>query len=877
MKVITTHVGADFDGFAAMLGLLKLHPDARLVFPGSKEPVVRKFLRETGLELPEIAPRDLPQIGHLILVDVAREDRLGPLANVLQQSPRPTIEVYDHHPGGSATIPADRLHVYPYGSTTTIVVLEMMQAARGETPPLTTLEASVLLAGIYEDTASFTSTGTTEEDFRAAQFLLQQGAEVGLVNRFLSHGLLPEHVAFFNRLVSHCEQISLEGHNIVLSPFRWHVFVPEAAYLVHRLMDLEPIDVFFALILMENRVHVIARSRLADVDAGEITAQLGGGGHKMAAAAVLKGVTLIEAREKLLSVLHQTLKRSEKAVDLMKPNIITLESGKTIAEAAELMNSYRINALVVTDKEKKVAGTISRQIVDGAIFHGLKDRPVDEYMVTDLPLVDPDTPVAEILEQMLSGRTRFVLVGKHAADVRGIITRMDLFRLHYELTTPSPALRRGKRSENLSAMLKKRLPEFVHQMIQQSGEIAEEIGCRVYLVGGIVRDLMLHRENTDVDLVVEGDGIHFAEAFAEKHGCTVAAHRRFGTAKLVFPDRFKIDVATARTESYHAPAALPQVLGGILRQDLYRRDFTINTLAVDLSPRQFGVLIDYFGGWDDLHQGIIRVLHSLSFVDDPTRTLRAIRFATRFNFRISKDTQRLMESAVESRILQRLSGKRFWTELRNLLQEEHPIPSLRMMHEFRLLQFIHPLIALDTFLLDLLYQIQSVLAWFQLNFLREKPVNWLLYLMALLEKLDRSERIEIGRRFQLTSGIQETLKSYKTAAKDIRARLLSRDSLKPSGLYFSLREYSLEVLLYAMARSSEETLRQQVATYLRDLRGIQLHIKGDDVLKLGFPEGPGVKEILAEVLKARLDGEVLSREQQIRFASEVMKRHKPPV
>ncbi len=562
----------------------------------------------------------------------------------------------------------------------------------------------------------------------------------------------------------------------MLSVFSWPTFVPEAAYLVHRFMDLEPIDLFFGLILMENRVHVIARSVSQNVDVGQIMIQLGGGGHKMAASAVLKGVTLIEAREKLIGLLHQNLKKREKAADLMKPNIIQITPDKKLTDASELMNRYRINALVVADG-KKVVGTIARQIVEGGIFHGLGDRQVQEYMATEIPMIDPDTPASDILDRMLSGRTRFVLVGKDASNVEGIITRMDLLRFQYELSSPKLALRKSKRSENLNAMLKKRLPDSIIRLLQDTGVVAEEMGFKVYLVGGMVRDLLLHSENIDLDLVVEGDGIEFAERFAALHSAQIATHKQFGTARLMFEGQFKMDVATARTESYHAPAALPQVLGGILRQDLYRRDFTINTLAIDLSPSRFGSLIDYFGGWDDLHQGIIRVLHSLSFVDDPTRALRAVRFATRFNFTISKDTERLIRSAVESRVLDKLSGKRLWSELKHILEEEHPIPAIRLLHEYRLLQFVHPSVVLDSFLLDLVYQVQNVLSWFRLNFLNEEqPEAWLLYLMALLEKLDRQERVDVSARLQLTSRVQEILKYYKSNTKDIRARLLSRSS-----------------------------------------------------------------------------------------------------
>jgi tRNA nucleotidyltransferase (CCA-adding enzyme) len=865
MKIIATHVNADFDGFAAMVGLLKLHPDAHLVFPGAKEPTLRHFFKENREDFPELAVRDIENVDHLILVDVGREDRLGPLAHLLEQTPRPLIEIYDHHPPDQISIAADRLHVSPVGSTTTIVVQELMKAPVS----FTSLEASILLAGIYEDTANFLSSGCAREDFEAALFLVQKGAEVALVNRLLSHRLQPDQAAFFNQMVSNCEQIEMDGISIVLSVFAWPEFVPEAAYLVHRFMDLEPIDLFFGLILMDDRVHVIARSVSPDVDVGQIMSQLGGGGHKMAASAVLKGFTLIESREKLLSVLRQNLKRREKAADLMKSNMIQIEPEKSLSEASELMNRYRINALVVSNGDK-VVGTIARQIVDGAVFHGLGERPVQDYMVTDLPLIDPETPAREILDRMISGRTRFVLVGKGPSNIQGIITRMDLLRFQYEINSPAFSLGKNKRSENLNAMLRKRLPENVLQLLKNAGTAAEKMGYKIYLVGGMVRDLLLHRDNIDLDLVVEGDGIEFAEKFAQTYGAEIATHKQFGTARVIFEDDFKIDIATARTESYHAPAALPEVLGGILRQDLYRRDFTINTLAIDISPAKFGSLIDYFGGWDDLHQGTIRILHSLSFIDDPTRAMRAIRFATRFNFSISKDTQRLIRSAVESRVLEKLSGKRLWTDLKNLLQEEHPIPSIRMLQEYKLLQFIHPNVALDSFLLELLYQVQDVISWFHLNFLKDETEGWLLYLMAILEKLDRQERMEVSARLQFTARVQDVLKYYKSNTKDIRARLISRQNPKPADTYFSLSEFPQETILYAMARSPEQLVRQQIGAYLIDYRKVKLEITGDDILQMGSAPGPHIKDLLDQALKAKLNGDAPNRESQLQFARSLL-------
>jgi len=858
-------VNADFDGFAAMVGLLKLHPEAYIVFPGAKEPTLRHFLKEHGSNFPEIAVKDVERVTHLILVDVGREDRLGPIGSLLHSIPRPVIEIYDHHPQDQISIAADQLHIRAVGSTTTIVVHELKNGAIS----LSSLEASILLAGIYEDTANFLSTGCTPLDFEAANFLLQNGAEIALVNRLLTHRMQPDQAAFFNKMVSQSEQLELDGSTVVLSVFSWPVFVPEAAYMVHRFMDLEPINLFFALIQMDDRVHVIARSASPDVDVGQIMMQMGGGGHKMAASSVLKGVTLIEARERLVSLLHQNLQRREIAADLMKTDIIQIEPEKTMTEASDLMNRFRINALVVYDGEK-VVGTITRQVVDSAVYHGHGKLPVQDRMAADLPLIDPETPARDILNRMISGGMRFVLVGKGASNVNGIITRMDLLRFQYEIDSPEVALKKSKRSENLGAMLQKRLPGNVLLLLQDAGAAAEEMGYKILLVGGMVRDLLLRRDNIDLDLVVEGDGIEFAESFARTHQGQIATHKQFGTARVLLADSLKVDIATARTESYHAPAALPEVLGGILRQDMYRRDFTINTLAIDLSPARFGELIDYFGGWDDLHQGTIRVLHSLSFVDDPTRALRAIRFATRFNFSISNDTQRLIRSAVESRVLDKLSGKRLWTELKNLLGEEHPIPSIRMLQDYKLLQFIHRNIILDVFLLELLYQVQDVVSWFHLNFLKDEPEAWLLYLMAVLEKLDRQERMDVAARLQLTAKVQGVLKDYKSSTKDIRARLLAQSQPKPGDIYFSLHEFPQEIILYAMARSTEETIRQRIGAYLIDYRKVKLEISGNDILQLGSHPGPEIKEVLDQILRARLNGEAPDRAGQLALATAIL-------
>jgi tRNA nucleotidyltransferase (CCA-adding enzyme) len=228
----------------------------------------------------------------------------------------------------------------------------------------------------------------------------------------------------------------------------------------------------------------------------------------------------------------------------------------------------------------------------------------------------------------------------------GVITRTDLLTILINRTSAPEFLYVSEkipsfvRKKNIANLLTERLPKGIIGILKDLGEIADELDLNAYLVGGLVRDVVLKRENLDVDIVIEGDGIQFARVFAERSGAKVRSYPKFGTAVVVMPDDFKLDIATARIEHYESPAALPEVMLSSLKRDLFRRDFTINTLAVHLNKAHYGTLIDHFGGMRDIKERSIRVLHNLSFVEDPTRILRAIRFEQRFGFKIGKLTDR---------------------------------------------------------------------------------------------------------------------------------------------------------------------------------------------------------------------------------------------
>jgi tRNA nucleotidyltransferase (CCA-adding enzyme) len=244
-----------------------------------------------------------------------------------------------------------------------------------------------------------------------------------------------------------------------------------------------------------------------------------------------------------------------------------------------------------------------------------------------------------------------------------------------------PALR-----ENIKKSLIEKLGVPVVEILEAAGREAQRLGFKAFLVGGLIRDLYLGKDNMDVDLVIEGDGIEFARIFAQRYRAELRFYERFGTATLTFPAGFKIDVATARVETYDRPAALPRVRPGRIEDDLYRRDFTINAMAIALSPITFGAIMDPFGGRADLKEKKIRVLHDRSFIDDPTRIFRALRFEGRLGFRMDESTQKLMQDALASGMLDRLEDYRITTELTLILQEEDPRPIIQRFETFGALE-----------------------------------------------------------------------------------------------------------------------------------------------------------------------------------------------
>jgi tRNA nucleotidyltransferase (CCA-adding enzyme) len=518
--------------------------------------------------------------------------------------------------------------------------------------------------------------------------------------------------------------------------------------------------------------------------------------------------------------------------------------------------------------EEKFLGIITREVVQKALFHGLGKQKVEEFMTTGAPSATPDMPMSQVEKVMIEEQQRFIPVLDRSGGLVGAITRTDLLRsLHEERLAGIPEQEDAgpHPTRNIKGLLEERVVPEVRAALKIVGEVADEAGFPVYLVGGIVRDLFLRVTNLDIDIVVEGDGITFAGMLVKKLGGRLRTHEKFGTAVVVLPKGLKLDIATARLEYYESPAAMPTVELSSIKKDLYRRDFTINTLAVRLNRKRFGELIDFFGGLRDIKEKTIRILHNLSFIEDPTRVFRAIRFEQRFDLQMSKHTLNLIKTSVNMKLFNRLSGERIYAELVLMFSEAEPLKALKRMAGLDLLKFIHPGIKITTDVEKLCIGIGETLTWFRLLYLDITIERWFLYFLGLLDRLKDQDVEETLERLAVPRKVRDRVRTARAGCRDVLYEFYQTPDLAPSSVYDLLRPLEGETVLLMMAKAKQEAAKKHVSLYLTRLRNVKVTLSGDDLKNMGIPPGPRYKRILSRLLDAKLDGQVKNRGEEIEF------------
>lgn len=908
MDLILCHTTADFDTLGAAVGLTRLLPGSRIVIPGGCHPTVREFLALHKDEYATIERRavNLEQLRTIVVVDTQKRDRLGVAAQWLDLPQLKQIVVYDHHLENQLDIPATQINIDNVGATTTLIVEQLQNAGIN----LTVAEATVMALGIHVDTGSLTFTQATARDAQALAWLMQQGASLRLVSEYLEPGLSSELQELLSQAIALLQTSTINGYTVGWVMLNVSNFLPGLSGFTSQLMQLTESDALLLgsryLVGAEERLTIIGRSQIPNTNLNILFQPLGGGGHTQAASISLRGVDVDATLQQLVEKLKQQIPQPPTARDLMSSPVRTILPETTIDEAQRILLRYGHSGLSVVDAVGQLVGIVSRRDIDIALHHGFSHAPVKGYMTTNLKTISPETTLPKIQELMVTydiGRLPVLAAGQ----LVGIVTRTDILReMHQEKARGNQGANSDKLDETLPQhlypslirLLGDRLAPPLQQLLKQASQEAEKRGWHLYLVGGAVRDLLLAQgvageENLtvfadnkqklliqDIDLVVDGfhratdvgAGVELAKALQQFYPeARLEIHGAFQTAALLWHndpnlDSLWVDIATARTEFYPYPAANPEVEASSIRQDLYRRDFTINALAMRLTSPRAGELLDFFGGLLDLQAKVIRVLHANSFIEDPTRIYRAVRFAVRLGFAIDERSQDYIRYAISSGIYD-LQGEnkvrpalstRLRSELKYILQAPYWQAALHLLSDLGSLQCIHPTLKLDRSLWQQLRLLELAIKW------QPNLTNWLLRLETILAHLAPGERRKVAENLQLPD---ESIKRLQALAEaEAKVKELLPQCKRQSQIVQLLHCYDLAMLILLAVRSPK-LIRRQIWLYITCLAQVQPPLNGNDLKVLGYKPGPQYRQILEDLLAATLDGEISDRSSAEKFLS----------
>lgn len=837
MRLVVTHEQPDFDALASVALATVLYPGAVGAIAGQLEGNVDELLRlwRDHVALVEAERVDLADVSALVVVDTADRGRLGRFASLVGRVP---VTVFDHHPDPTDPIPGAQGLREVVGATVTLLARRLEAEGVQLAPALATLA----LLGLHEDTGDLTFDHVRPDDHRAAAWLLAQGANLDLVRRFRSGGTPPELRAARDRLVAEADLHEVSGRRIAVGWLSGGGYAQGASAVAGDLLSATGADAALVFARMDGKTLVFARAE-AKVDVGAaLQRALGGGGHARAAFA-RTSLDPHAAFTRVMAELPACVTPPVRARDVMSHPVVTLSGAARVAEARQALARHHHNGMPVVDDAGRLVGVISRRDVEHALRHGLGDAAVSGFMTRPAITATPDATLAELEGIVLQhdiGRVPIV-VGE---ELVGIVTRTDMVRARH----PTPP-RRAPAERVWSS-----LPEGARGVLELAAALAR--GARLYLVGGTVRDGLLGVGYVDLDLLVEGTAAaDLATALHARLGGSLAIHPAFGTATVNLPNGLTIDVAGTRAEAYDYPGALPSVREGDLAADLARRDFTVNALAVRVHPEPVE-LIDPFGGLADLDARRLRVLHPLSFVEDPTRLVRGARLAGRLGLRFDGDSVAKAQAALRPSVVDNVSGQRLRAELEITLAEARVAPALRQLEALGALHGLYGL-RLDDAAIGRLDEARAEAArrggrpvadGAKSDPAHADPQPYLLVLLAATPDADAARAVE---RFHWTKRLAQQ-----------RVRLMAaRDAAPP------LRDAVLSAL-EAPARRALAALAPAHAEAVAAFEHAppEPKLRGRDVLSLGLAPGPAVGRVLARVDAERAAGRVRGFAQELELA-----------
>ncbi len=871
MEIIVTHVSSDFDSFAGMIAAKKIHPEATILLPSSINQNVRRFIALYEDELPPIiepAEINFKKVKKVIIIDTKIPSRLGPVREVVNNK-KTEVVIYDHHQKSKEDIGRGADFTEAVGASTTILV----NIIRKKHIRISSFEATLFSLGIYEDTGSFSFPNTSYKDFKAASFLKRKGANSFVISRFLNLSLTDEQHELLEDLIDNMHRLDINGKEIIISYGKSKRFVEGLSVLTRKLAQVEDTDIVFCWVKMKDKTYVVARSDDPEVNVSKVLNVIGGGGHSQAASAVLKDMDYDVIEKKITAALSRNIKKPITAKDIMSFPVRVVRENESIKKVDEKLKKYGHSGIPIVSSNKSLAGIITRKDIDRAIKHGLSHAPVKGFKSHGVITIGPDATIDEIQGMMIENAIGRIPVVKKGSIV-GIVTRKDILRSLHDKGHPRHRERfRSKYDFDFTGSeVRERLyylfPSKITAILDLATGVTEQLGVKAYLVGGIVRDLLLGIPNFDIDIVVEGNGIKFGKKLADLLPARVESHDKFKTAVLIMDDDQHVDVASSRVEYYDRPAALPSIEPGSIRQDLARRDFTINTLALSLNRDNFGEILDFFGGRKDLAARVIKILHKMSFIEDPTRILRAVRFEQRLGFRMDSLTEKLARSSLKMELFSKLAGIRIRDEMVTILEEKEPWKAIRRLYDLEALKRIGMDINLDARFIKFIRRSLEMRKDLSFYLSRDFKQWRMLLIILMMDKKTVSIRkwcSEMKVKKKDTEVIFRSVSDLRILKAKI-ARKINRNS----NLYRLLKgtPEELLVILSSLGKNHLENVKK----YFSQLEPLKLDITGNDLKSLSFKPSKNFRIVLSRLMEMRLDGNIITKQDQLAEAGKILSK-----
>ncbi|WP_028855699.1 CBS domain-containing protein [Psychrilyobacter atlanticus] len=856
MEIITCHIYADLDALSSMVLIKKLYPNGILVFPGHIGKSVKAFvnLYQNFLQVKKIKDIQMDKVSKLIVVDTSKKNRIGLFEQLLDRDDVEVV-IYDHHKISENDIKNRRIIRKNYGSNTTNILEVLLE--NDPDIKFDQIEATLGLMGIYEDTGNFSFDSTTPKDLEMASYLLQKNGDLSKVNEYVQKGLEKEQLEIFIELIENSEFIDIDGEVAQLTYYKSDDFIFGMDELINKIQYLGKSSLCVILCGNDKRISIVGRSS-NKINVAEILKDYKVGGHEYAVSGVIRDQNMKKLYGDIKKRIESVIKPSKKSIDIMNTPVKTILRDTKIKLAYKVMYRMGYGGLPIVE-DGKIVGIITRNSVDKALNHGFSNAPVSAYMTSEVVTADIHLSVEELKALVVEKGIGRVPIVDDKGKILGIVTRTDILKSIYS-KNPVRKAKKLKFESEIKNNIEGVVPAKLLKLLKIIEAVSKKRNEKVFLVGGIVRDLILGINNKDIDIVVEGDGIKFALELKDMLGAKkVRIHEKFKTAVVVVHDDLKLDIASSRLEYYEYPTSLPVVEYGNIRDDMYRRDFSINAMALEIDSYNFGKLIDFYGGYDDLANKKIRILHNLSFVEDPTRIIRAFRFAARYGFELEKDTEIFLKNAISDGFLKKISWPRVKQELEILFSDKNLTRGMEFLNKYNVFVEINPNIKYDLEMKKNIEKLESLEGL--LNFVNIK--KWLLVFLIILENLEKKELDLVFKKFNFSNKFIEKYDYGILIREKILEQLESAD--KNSDIYNALKNISMEIITLIYIQNRKEKIKIKIENYIYSLSKMKPLIRGEDLVKNGELPGREFKDKLNAYFMKQMDMEEPTKEKILKM------------